>query len=76
MLVISRRRGERIRIGDVVLVVLSTHRGSVRLGFEAPTRGVLIIRDEIAGDDETPPTQRSGQETAPPEGVSLGRERG
>lgn len=64
MLVISRRRGQRIWIGDVALVVLSTHRGSVRLGFEAPTRGVLIIRAEIAGDvdagDDEPPTQRSG----------------
>lgn len=63
MLVISRRAGEQIQIGDVVLVVLSTHRGSVRLGFEAPRR-VLIIRAEIADDavddDEPPPTQRSG----------------
>jgi carbon storage regulator CsrA len=64
MLVISRRPGERIKIGDVVLTVLETHRGSVRLGFVGP--GVLIIRAELdehempasSGRHERPARQR------------------
>jgi hypothetical protein len=45
VLVINRRRGQRIKIGDVVLVVLETHRSSVRLGFEGGR--TLIIRAEL-----------------------------
>lgn len=60
MLVISRRRGERIKIGDVVLVVLATHRSSVRLGFEGGQAGVvLILRAELDDvDPEVPAPSR------------------
>lgn len=46
MLILRRRPGEAIRIGnDVVIVVLSVHGQRVRLGIEAP-RHVPIDRDE------------------------------
>jgi carbon storage regulator len=45
MLVITRRRGERFRIGtDVEIVVTSVADGKVRLGISAP-RDTQIIRD-------------------------------
>jgi carbon storage regulator len=47
VLVVTRRAGERILIGDVELVVLETRRGSVRLGINAP-KGTTVLRAEVA----------------------------
>lgn len=45
MLVITRRRGERVKIGtDVEIVVTSVADGKVRLGISAP-KDTHIIRD-------------------------------
>lgn len=50
MLVLSRREGESIFIGDNIKVtVLSVIRGKVRIGIEAP-RGIGILRDELVGE--------------------------
>jgi carbon storage regulator len=47
MLVLSRKVGERIHIGnDVVVTVLSVRGGRVRLGIEAP-EGIHIKRHEL-----------------------------
>jgi carbon storage regulator len=47
MLVLTRRAGEAILIGDDIVVhVLRTERGSVSLGIEAP-KHVHILRDEL-----------------------------
>jgi carbon storage regulator len=47
MLVLSRKIGERIRIGDnVVLTVVRIHGDKVRLGIEAPS-SVTIHREEV-----------------------------
>lgn len=47
MLVIARRKGQRVRIGpDVEVVVTGLSRGVVRLGISAPT-DVHVIRSEI-----------------------------
>jgi carbon storage regulator len=47
MLVLSRKIGERIRIGDdVVLTVVRIHGEKVRLGIEAPG-SVTIHREEV-----------------------------
>ncbi len=49
MLVLSRKQGERITIGDaVVLTVLSVEGSRVKLGFTAPEE-VSIQRVEIQG---------------------------
>ena len=48
MLVLSRKVGERIMIGDnVIVTVVNNSRGSVSLGIEAP-REVAVNREEIA----------------------------
>jgi carbon storage regulator len=49
MLLLSRKVGQRIHIGnDVTLVVLDVHGNRVRLGFEAPAQ-VSINREEVVG---------------------------
>ena len=48
MLVLSRKLGERIVIGDrAVVTVLKLDNGQVRLGIEAP-REIAVFREEIA----------------------------
>lgn len=47
MLILTRRRGERIRIGEHIQVVVSEmRRGLVRLGISAPP-GIPIFREEV-----------------------------
>ena len=47
MLVLSRKSGERIVIGEnVTITVVAIHGDRVKLGFEAPT-SVAIHREEI-----------------------------
>ena len=47
MLVLSRKVGEQIRISDdIVITVVETRKGNVRLGIEVP-RCVSVNREEI-----------------------------
>ena len=47
MLVLTRKPGEKILIGDdIVITVLDARGDSVRIGIDAP-RGVKIQRDEV-----------------------------
>lgn len=47
MLVLSRKDGEGIRVGDeIVITIVSTSGGQVRLGIEAPAQ-ITIHREEI-----------------------------
>lgn len=47
MLVISRRKGQRVSIGDEIeLVVTEVHRSSVKIGIVAP-RGLTVLRGEV-----------------------------
>jgi carbon storage regulator len=50
MLVLSRKRSERILIGDDIrIIVVKLDKNQVRLGIEAP-QGVTIIREELLDD--------------------------
>lgn len=47
MLVLSRKVGERIRIGDgVVITVVRITGGGVRLGIDAPAE-LAVVREEL-----------------------------
>lgn len=47
MLVLARKRGERIHIGDnIVITVVEIDRGRVRIGVEAP-RDIPVFRQEL-----------------------------
>lgn len=52
MLVLARKLGQRILIGDdiTISVVSVSIKGEVRLGIEAPD-DVLILREELKEDD-------------------------
>jgi len=59
MLVLSRKPGERILIGDEIAVtVVRIGPNTVRIGIEAP-RTMNIVRDELcAPETATPPAQK------------------
>jgi carbon storage regulator CsrA len=64
MLVLSRKIGEKLLIGnDVVVTVVATHAGRVRLGIEAAPH-VSILREEL--------TQRI-ESSAPADGATRNR---
>ena len=47
MLVLSRRTGERILIGDdIKITVIRIRGGAVRIGIEAP-EGTAVVREEV-----------------------------
>jgi len=46
MLVLGRREGESVRIGDDLIVTLVRDGNKVRLGFTAPAE-VPILREEV-----------------------------
>ena len=51
MLVLSRKEGEKIHIGnDIVVTVTSLKGGRVKLGIEAP-HNVTVLRGELKSDD-------------------------
>lgn len=54
MLVLSRKLGEKICIGEnIFITVVDVERGKVRLGIDAP-RDVPIYRQELLTDKNTP----------------------
>ncbi|MBX9928080.1 MAG: carbon storage regulator [Gemmatimonadaceae bacterium] len=60
MLILSRKEGETIQIGDgVKIVIISSDRRGVRVGIEAPP-DVRILRGEIVAQ-VTEETQRAAQ---------------
>lgn len=55
MLVLTRKRSEMIRIGeDVVIKVIKTGNGAVKLGIEAPQH-VRVLRAELCHEDAAMP---------------------
>lgn len=62
MLVLSRRRGESIQVGDsIVITVVELRDGKVRLAFTAP-RDVPIFRTELLTEGTNNGTPIQGQE--------------
>ena len=48
MLVITRKKGESILVGDnIKIVVLEVRRRQIRLGIESPP-DIVVLREEIA----------------------------
>ncbi len=46
MLVLMRKQGEEVQVGDVVVKIIAVHRGRVKLGFDGP-RSTAVRRTEI-----------------------------
>ena len=49
MLILTRKTGEAVRIGNVRIVINRVGRGAVRIGIDAP-REVPIVREELDED--------------------------
>ena len=69
MLVLSRKIGQQIRIGDqITLTIVKTQGQTVRVGIEAP-RDVRVVRAELpplAEAEATPATDRgTARQTGP-----------
>jgi carbon storage regulator len=55
MLVLTRKAGERIRIGDkVTLVVVKINGNAVRLGVEAPPEFVIARQELLSSPSSLP----------------------
>lgn len=58
MLILSRRPGEAIYVGDDIIITVANVKGDqVKLGIQAP-RDILVIRDElipVSPDHSRPP---------------------
>lgn len=56
MLVLTRKRNEKIKIGDdIVITVVETSRGNVKLGIQAPNT-VRVLRAELTELPASPMT--------------------
>lgn len=65
MLVLSRKVGERILIGDKILVtVVKIGHGGVRIGVEAPPE-LAVVREELAKEIEREERERSAGQAEP-----------
>jgi carbon storage regulator len=65
MLVLSRKLGEKIFIGDnICITVVDIDRGKIRLGIEAP-RDVPIYRQELLPLNNTATTNPNPDAAAP-----------
>jgi carbon storage regulator len=70
MLVLSRKLGEKIWLGEnICITVVDIDRGKIRLGIEAP-RGLPIYREEV----RPPPDAATAEQ--PPPASGRGREGG
>ena len=60
MLILSRKQEESVVIGnDIIIKVVSVDKGSVKLGFEAPPK-TLILRAELTEAVKSENTKASG----------------
>ena len=60
MLVLSRKEGERLKLGDsIVLTIVRVAGDKVRLGIEAPN-DVLVLREELEPHDPDRPLPVAG----------------
>ena len=51
MLVLTRKQGELIQVGDgITIKVIKTGKGTVKIGIEAPSH-VKVLRGELAAKD-------------------------
>jgi carbon storage regulator len=65
MLVLSRKLGEKIHIGDqICITIVDIDRGKIRLGIEAP-RDVPIFRQELLTGNKPAPEGAVAKVVAP-----------
>ena len=64
MLVLTRKVGERIQIGDqITLSIIRVQNGKVRIGIDAP-ESIRIRRDELSSDHQNLPEDSGSQNSS------------
>jgi carbon storage regulator len=64
MLVVTRKVGERIQIGDSITVMVVRINGpAVRLGVEAPPN-LAIVREELVQNEARAPASKTAEQSA------------
>ena len=54
MLVLTRKRGEQIRLGnDILITILEVRDGKVRIGIDAP-REMPVLREKLCRNQQPP----------------------
>jgi carbon storage regulator len=70
MLVLSRKVGERIQIGDhIVLTVVKLNGSAVRLGIDAPAKMVVVREELTRGATSAANSAATGAESKEPAGT-------
>jgi carbon storage regulator len=64
MLVLTRKPGESLIVGDAVVHFLESSHGRTRVGIAAP-KEVLILRSELNGRKESNPTVLPDADASP-----------
>ena len=68
MLVISQKKGEKLRIGrDITITILESKAGKVRLGIEAPQE-LEVMRESLYRERQQQGTQQGTQQGKAPNG--------
>lgn len=68
MLILSRKKGQVIRIGDNIVITVVAASGTIKLGFEAP-RDVLIRRDGVVQKTPVADTSEASDTCLPQRGA-------
>ena len=72
VLVVTRKKSERIRVGQAIITLVSAENGKARIGIEAP-RDVNVVREELidGGFGPRTATRRRGAGKSAADGVGV-----